>query len=79
MNARKRKKQAAKASAAPARWIPSEKGPNQVSCSKCGFTVETARAVETGWSATEHIALKYNFCPSCGSPMAIRPRTDGTA
>ncbi len=78
MNARKKKKKSRQEPAA-AYWLPSEKGPVQVACSKCGFLVETARAVETGWSATEHIGVKYRFCPSCGSPMAVRTRTDGAA
>lgn len=56
-----------------AAWRPDRASPSFVACSKCGFRVEAARAVETGWSAMEQTALRYRFCPSCGRPMALYP------
>lgn len=42
-----------------------------VSCSACGFRIETLRAVETGWSSSDHVRVKYAFCPACGKPMSV--------
>lgn len=58
-----------------ATWTPEPANPMFVSCSNCNFRVETIRAVETGWSSSEHVGLKYNFCPSCGRPMALFDKT----
>lgn len=74
MNSRKKKKRSAKA--APAYWTASGKGPMFTACSKCGFQIETLRAVETGWTSTEYVGIRYRFCPSCGSPMHLKNRTE---
>lgn len=54
-----------------AAWLPDRNNRLFVSCSKCGFRIETVRAVETGWSSADHVALRYRFCPECGRPMSL--------
>lgn len=66
MNARSKKK---KKSAGTAVWVPVPGNMLHVSCSACGFEIETVRAVETGWTSSDHVRVKYNFCPSCGRRM----------
>lgn len=69
---KKRKRQAA----GTAFWKPDPANAMFVTCSACGFRVETMRAVETGWTSTEHTALRYHFCPSCGRRMVLRGQPD---
>lgn len=52
-------------------WRKDPKDMLHVSCSACGFRVETLRAVETGWSSSDHVGVKYAFCPACGKPMSV--------
>lgn len=67
-----KKKRRYSAAPVPAVWTPDPSTPLFVSCSACGFRVETLRAVETGWTSTEHVGLKYKFCPECGKPMMLK-------
>ena len=73
-NNKRRRAQAAEKSV----WVTDPSNPMYVACRACGFRVEAVRAVVTGWSATEHLGLRYNFCPHCGRPMFV-PSPDGTA
>lgn len=52
-------------------WTPDPNTQMFVFCSACNFRIETARAVETGWTAREHVALRYRFCPVCGRYMLL--------
>lgn len=71
-NARQRKKIQAK-DVERAFWehMASQGDLSHAKCSNCGFTVETARAVETGWSTTEYVSVRYRFCPMCGRAMSV--------
>ena len=76
MSANSRRKKRKKAGNAPrpaACWEPVPGNPNLCACSACGFRIEMSRAVETGWSVSEQTALRYKFCPECGTPMALMP------
>ena len=68
MSTRNKKKKSARQAAA---WVPDPDSMLHVSCSSCGFRVETVRAVETGWTSSEHVGVKYKFCPVCGRAMHI--------
>ena len=53
-------------------WLPSEN--NTVKCSKCGFQVESHRAVEIGLAENDFIEVRYNRCPICGAEMHIQKK-----
>ena len=41
-------------------------------CSECGFRIENYKAVETGISSDDYVAVKWNYCPKCGSKMEVK-------
>ena len=75
MTARKKKKNRRPGASV---WMPAEGSALFVRCAACGFQVETLRAVETGWTSSEHVAVKYRFCPGCGKPMHVYRPPEGT-
>ena len=40
-------------------------------CSECGYRTEMYNAVETGRSDAEYVAVKWLYCPKCGSEMSV--------
>lgn len=43
-------------------------------CSNCGFMVENYKVVELGFSDTDYIGVKYNYCPKCGKKMFVNKK-----
>lgn len=73
-NARTKKKKQQQAQAS--RWEQDPSSRMHVVCARCGFRIESARALETGWSLSEVTGLKYRFCPNCGRRMQASVTAD---